>query len=59
MKKKIDEAQSNKANEALEKLNSELLDVTKILTEDFELMIDRERNLNGYFIRNVYSIYIT
>ena len=47
LKKRIDEAQSNKTNEALEKLNSELLDVAQILTEDFELMIDRERNLTG------------
>ncbi len=31
----------------LQKLNSELAAVNKILVEDFELMMDREKNLNS------------
>ena len=36
----------------LQQLKNELVEVNKILTEDFELMMDRDRNLNSIDYEN-------
>lgn len=34
------------AKENIEKLNQELMDVGKIMTESFDMLLNRDRNLN-------------
>ena len=34
------------AQENIEKLNQELMDVNKIMTESFDMLLNREKNLN-------------
>lgn len=47
IQKKKEQFTDQKNATTLQKLNTELAAVTKILTEDFELMMDREKNLNS------------
>ncbi len=50
LKKKKDEYKDLRNKTTMEKLNSELTDVTSILTEDLRLLMDREQNLTSKFM---------
>ena len=44
--KKKKEFKDVNAQENLDKLNQELIDVNKIMTESFEMLLNRDNNLN-------------
>ncbi len=52
VQKKVDTFNDSKSD-TLQKLQTDLSEVNKILTEDFELMMDREKNLNSNLFRGV------
>ena len=44
--KKRKEFKDMNAEENIERLNQELIDVNKIMTESFEMLLNRDNNLN-------------
>lgn len=47
MKKQVEKYSDSESGENADKINSELYDIQHAITESFDLLLDREKNIGG------------